>query len=104
MNQKNTFIPNSWKQPLYKLGQRVEQGEIIGMLYYPEGTILAYEYGSEWHYNLLVSGIEEELQLLGESSIKPLSPEQLQTLITEEIEFHNARIASLTEQRRANEL
>ena len=103
MNQKNTFIPSSWEQPLYKLGQRVEQGEIIGILYYPEGTILAREYGSGWRYDLLSSGIHENLQQLDESSIKPLSHLEIQAVITEEIEFHNARIASLTEQGQANE-
>ncbi|MBD2457300.1 hypothetical protein H6G80_24890 [Nostoc sp. FACHB-87] len=43
--QFNTSIPQGWELPKFWLGQRTEQGLIVGVEYCPPDTLLAEEYG-----------------------------------------------------------
>ncbi|MHC5755745.1 MAG: hypothetical protein ACYTXF_34925, partial [Nostoc sp.] len=83
--QLTISIPHGWKYPCFTLGQRAEQGIIIGMKYYLSDSLLAYEYDEGWRYLVMpdMNSIEEGNHL--ENEIKLLKPQELKTLLEAEI-------------------
>ncbi|MBD2512638.1 hypothetical protein H6G91_36520 [Nostoc muscorum FACHB-395] len=83
--QPTITIPHGWKYPRFTLGQRTEQGIIIGIKYYPIDSLLAYEYDESWRYLVMpdMNSIEEGNHL--ENDIKLLKPQELKTLLEAEI-------------------
>lgn len=79
-------VPNGWEYPRFTFGQRTERGMLIGMSYYPKGSLLASEYGEGWRYAVMIDNdsIDEENRL--EEDVKLLTPEELAILIHAEIE------------------
>ena len=98
--QKFIIIPSVYKEPKYRFGQLVKQGLIIGMEYYPPNLKIATEKDEEWHYWILEEETDEStnLNMFTESEIEPLSLEDLQALVKDEIEFHQRSIAALKDQ------
>lgn len=84
--QPTITIPHGWKYPRFTLGQRTEQGIIIGIKYYLSDSLLAYEYDEGWRYVVMpdINSIEEVNQL--ENEIKLLTPQELRAEIQAEIE------------------
>ena len=70
----------------------------MGMEYYAPGTNRASRHGEGWIYWVLLDPNAEDSESFGESGIRPLKPEELHTLITEEIESHQRRVTALKEQ------
>ena len=70
------------------------------MEYYASGTNRALQNGEGWIYwvSLDNGNGAEETETFQESSIYPLNPEELRTLIQAEIKSHSLRVAILTEQ------
>ena len=94
-------IPSTWTPPKYRFGQLVKQGEIVGMEYYPletNRTQYRNQHGKGWMYSVLPSPCSCDTETFGESSIKPLTPEELHALIALEIKSHATRVAALKEQ------
>lgn len=83
--QPTISIPHGWKYPRFTLGQRTEEGIIIGIKYYPSDSLLAHEYESGWRYLVMpdINSIEEENHL--ENEIKLLKPQELKALLEAEI-------------------
>ncbi|MBD2512484.1 hypothetical protein H6G91_35665 [Nostoc muscorum FACHB-395] len=83
--QPTITIPHGWKYPRFTLGQRIEQGIIIGIKYYPSDSLLACEYDESWRYLVMsdMNSIEEQNHL--ENEIKLLKPQELKTLLEAEI-------------------
>ncbi len=73
------------------------RGETVGMEYYEKGTNRALQHGEGWIYWIVFDN-SEETEIFQESSIKPLNPFELNTLIQAEIKSHEERVAVLTEQ------
>ncbi|QKQ75587.1 hypothetical protein [Nostoc sp. TCL240-02] len=97
--QKFIAIPSVYKQPKYRFGQMVKQGRIIGMEYYPPDLVKITDETEEWRYWLLENDEEIlDLNMLAESEIEPLTSEELQAVVKDEIEFHQRSIAALREQ------
>lgn len=96
--QKFIAIPNVYPQPKYRFGQIVKQGRIIGMEFFPPDMKISDGEDEKWHY--WVSEDEDSLGLkqFSETEIEPLTAEELQTLVKDEIDFHNSCIAVLKEQ------
>lgn len=75
------IIPSHWTRPLYRLGQMVKQGQIIGIEYQPPGTKRAHDLGVGWNYTVLPNPIEFEVENVRESDIKLLTASDLQSQI-----------------------
>ncbi|WP_373526354.1 hypothetical protein [Nostoc sp.] len=91
-------IPQHWAYPRFALEQRTKQGIILGLQYYPNGTELAEQFGGGWRYALMPKKNSDELFHFQESQIKPLSPQELFSEITAEIEFYQQQINILNRQ------
>ena len=91
--QPTIFIPQHWGYPRFALDQRTKDGIILGLQYYPSGTELAEQFGDGWRYALMPNKNSDELFHFQESQIQPLTPEELLSEITIEIEFYQQKIA-----------
>ncbi|MBD2249167.1 hypothetical protein [Nostoc sp. FACHB-888] len=96
--QPTISIPQHWGYPRFALEQRTNQGIILGLYYYPNGTELANEFDEGWRYVLMPNKNSDEISYLQENQIQPLSPEELFSEITAEIEFYQQQIAILQQQ------
>jgi hypothetical protein len=96
--QPTILIPQHWGYPGFALNQRTQDGIILGFYYYPNGTELAEQFGDGWRYALMPNKNSDELFHFQESQIKPLSPQELFSEITAEIEFYQSQIAILQQQ------
>lgn len=96
--QPTISIPQHWAYPRFALEQRTNQGIILGLQYYPSGTELAEQFGDGWRYALMPNKNSDELFHFQESQIKPLTPEELFSEITAEIDFYQTQIAILQQQ------
>ena len=91
--QPTISIPKHWDYPRFALEQRTNQGIVLGLHYYPNGTELAEQFGVGWRYALMPDKNSDELFHFQESQIKPLSPQELFSQIRAEIEFYQQQIA-----------
>ncbi|MBD2517162.1 hypothetical protein H6G93_19540 [Nostoc sp. FACHB-973] len=91
-------IPQHWAYPRFTLEQRTEQGIILGLYYYPNGTELAEQFDDGWRYALMPNKNSDEISYLKEDQIKPLTPEELFQQITAEIKFYQQQISILQQQ------
>ncbi|MBC6435504.1 hypothetical protein FM036_39285 [Nostoc sp. HG1] len=93
--QPTISIPKHWEYPRFALDQRTQDGIILGLQYYPNGTELAEQFGGGWRYALMSHRNSDELFHFQENQIKPLTPQELFSEITAEIEFYQQRISIL---------
>ncbi|MEH1810317.1 MAG: hypothetical protein ACYTXT_28960 [Nostoc sp.] len=96
--QSTISIPQHWDYPRFALEQRTEQGTILGLYYYPSGTELAEQFDEGWRYVLMPNKNSNEISYLQENQFQPLSPQELFTKITAEIEFYQHQISILQQQ------
>jgi hypothetical protein len=96
--QPTISIPQHWGYPHFALEQRTNQGIVLGLHYYPNGTELAEQFGGGWRYALMPNKNSDELFHFQESQIQPLSPEELFSQIHAEIEFYQQQTAILQQQ------
>ncbi|MHC5596058.1 MAG: hypothetical protein ACYTXC_08900 [Nostoc sp.] len=96
--QPTISIPQHWGYPRFALEQRTKDGIILGLYCYPNGTELAEQFGHGWRYALMSRKNSDELFHFQESQIKPLSPQELLSEITAEIEFYQQQINILKQQ------
>ena len=80
--QPTISIPKHWEYPRFALEQRTQQGIILGLQYYPNGTELAEQFGEGWRYALMPNKNSDKLFHFQESQIQPLTPEELVSQIT----------------------
>jgi hypothetical protein len=91
-------IPQHWAYPRFALEQRTQQGIILGLQYYPNGTELAEQFGHGWRYALMSRKNSDELFHFEENQIQTLSPQELVSQISAEIELYQSQIAILQQQ------
>jgi hypothetical protein len=96
--QPTISIPQHWAYPRFALEQRTEQGMILGLYYYPNGTELAEQFDEGWRYVLMPNKNSDEISYLQENQIQPLSPEELFSQIRAEIKFYQQQISILQQQ------
>ncbi|MDZ8069947.1 MAG: hypothetical protein RMY64_30790 [Nostoc sp. DedQUE08] len=96
--QPTISIPQHWGYPRFNLEQRTQQGIILGLYYYPSGTELAEQFDAGWRYALMPNKNSDEISYLKEDQIQPLTPEELFSEITAEIEFYEQQISILQQQ------
>ncbi|MEA5569258.1 hypothetical protein [Anabaena sp. UHCC 0399] len=96
--QATISIPKGWEYPRFTIGQRTQQGLIIGIQYYATDTLLAHEYGAGWRYFILTDKNSEEVRSYFDDQIQLLSVAELQVQLQAEIEQHQQQIKVLQEQ------
>ena len=96
--QPTISIPQHWPYPRFNLEQRTQQGLILGLYYYPLGTELAEQFGEGWRYAMMPNKNSDEISYLRQDQIQPLTPEELFSEITAEIEFYQQQIVILQQQ------
>ncbi|MBD2535844.1 hypothetical protein H6G97_43465 [Nostoc flagelliforme FACHB-838] len=96
--QPTISIPQHWGYPRFALEQRTNQGIILGLYYYPNGTELAEQFGDGWRYALMPNKNSDELFHFQESQIQPFSPQELFLQIRAEIELYQQQINILKQQ------
>ncbi|MBD2616331.1 hypothetical protein H6G94_34725 [Nostoc punctiforme FACHB-252] len=96
--QPTISIPKGWEYPRFTLGQRTQQGLIIGMEYKPVNTQLAYQYGHGWRYTVLPDKKSDEIHHYCDDEIQTLSVVQIQAQLQAEIEEHQQQIKVLQQQ------
>jgi hypothetical protein len=96
--QPTISIPKHWAYPRFALEQRTKDGIILGLQYYPSGTELAEQFGDGWRYALMPNKNSDELFHFQENQIQPLTPEELFSQITAEIDFYQQQINILNRQ------
>ena len=96
--QPTISIPQHWGYPRFAFDQRTEQGTILGLYYHPNGTELAEQFDEGWRYVLMPNKNSDEISYLQENQIQPLSPQELFTQITAEIDFYQQQISILNRQ------
>jgi hypothetical protein len=90
--QPTISIPKHWDYPRFALEQRTNQGIVLGLHYYPNGTELAEQFGGGWRYVLMPNKNSDELFHFQEDQIQLLSPEELFRQITAEIDVYQQQI------------
>ncbi|MBD6620817.1 hypothetical protein FNW02_34965 [Komarekiella sp. 'clone 1'] len=96
--QPTITIPRHWDYPRFAFDQRTEQGMILGLYYYPNGTELAEQFDDGWRYALMPDKNSDEISYLQENQIQVLSSQELFTQITAEIDSHQHQINILKQQ------
>ncbi|MBD2255453.1 hypothetical protein [Nostoc parmelioides] len=96
--QPTISIPKGWDYPKFTLGQRIKQGLIIGIQYYPTDTLLAHEYGTGWRYTVMSDKNSEEVRSYFDDQIQQFSVAELQAQLQAELEEHQQQITALQEQ------
>jgi hypothetical protein len=96
--QPTISIPQDWDYPRFAMEQRTKDGIILGFYYYPNGTEMAEQFGVGWRYALMPNKNSDELFHFQENQIQPLTPEELLSEITAEIEFYQSQIVILQQQ------
>jgi hypothetical protein len=96
--QPTITIPKHWEYPRFALNERTTQGIILGLQYYPNGTELAEQFGHGWRYALMSRKNSDELFHFEENQIQTLSPEELVSQISAEIELYQSQIVILQQQ------
>lgn len=91
-------IPRGWGHPKYTLGQRTEQGMIIGFEFIPDSSLIANEGVKGWQYALLPSNKSADIVYLPEKEVKPLSAKESKEEILNEIDEHLNQVAILQAQ------
>ncbi len=66
-------IPRGWTNLKYCLGQKVKQGQIVGIIYHPPGTKRALECGERWTYFVLADDQADEIDSYSQLEIKPIN-------------------------------
>ncbi|WP_341530281.1 hypothetical protein [Nostoc sp. UHCC 0302] len=89
-------IPKGWKYPHFTLGQRTDEGLIIGIKYYPQGSLLAHQYGDDWRYVVMPGNNSKNEQSHTENELQLLTPQELKTLLEAEIKKRLYQIELLT--------
>ncbi|MBD2255137.1 hypothetical protein [Nostoc parmelioides] len=82
--QATTKISSSFTEPLYTIGQRVQQGRIIGINYVMRG----------WQYTVFNEDSKRTVKL-AESEIKLLSHQEREARILAEVDSHLRQLALL---------
>ena len=96
--QATITIPQGWGYPRLTFGTRTQQGQIVGLKYYPFDSLLGQEYGEGWRYILLSDNQSDEEIHRVENEIVPLNPEELRQHLEAEIAKRLQEIALLTQE------
>ncbi|WP_193200218.1 hypothetical protein [Nostoc sp. MG11] len=90
--QSTAIMPRSWKQPLFTIGQRTQQGRIIGINYSTQ------KQSEGWYYTILIDESSGQVVQLPETQVRLLSKQEIEAKILAEIDLHLARLTILQQE------
>ncbi|MBD6620028.1 hypothetical protein FNW02_30590 [Komarekiella sp. 'clone 1'] len=90
--QSTAIMPRTWKQPLFAIGQRTQQGRIIGINYSTQ------KQSEGWYYSVLVNETSGQVVQLPETQVRLLSKQEIEAKILAEIDLHLARLTILQQE------
>ncbi|WP_341530071.1 hypothetical protein WKK05_12660 [Nostoc sp. UHCC 0302] len=94
--QATITLPRSLSQPLFTIGQRIQQGKIIGINY----SVQKNREG--WYYTVLINETSSQALSLPETQIRLLEEQEKEAQILAEIDSHLKRLAVLQEELNTN--
>ncbi|NDJ26150.1 hypothetical protein GS682_32175 [Nostoc sp. B(2019)] len=100
--QPTITLPRGYGRPQFYVGQRTQQGKIIGIEYYPFDSLLALSCGSGYRYHVMISRNSESVKYLTEKDIVPLSPSEVEAEIMEEVDWYLMQLVMLQEELKAD--
>ncbi|WGV29145.1 hypothetical protein [Halotia branconii] len=96
--QPTITFPHGYGRTKYNIGQRTKQGKIIGIEYYPLESLLAGSCSYGYRYKVMTSDTNNEVKMLEENQIVPLSPQELEAEILSEVDWYLLQLVLLQQE------
>ncbi|MBD2535632.1 hypothetical protein H6G97_42160 [Nostoc flagelliforme FACHB-838] len=100
--QPTITLPRGYGIPKFYVGQRTQQGKVIGIEVLPHDSVVAENCGSGYRYLVMVSRHTEEIKYLESDQITPLSPSEVETEILEEVDYYLTQLVLLQSELKAD--
>lgn len=100
--QPTISLPIGYGKPKFNVGQRTQQGKIIGFEVLPLDSALAESCGSGYRYLVMNSRFSEDVKYLESHQIVPLSPKEVEAEIMEEVDWYLTQLVLLQEELNAD--
>ncbi|WP_193200413.1 hypothetical protein [Nostoc sp. MG11] len=94
--QSTATMPRTWKQPLFAIGQRTQQGRIIGINYSTQ------KQSEGWYYSVLINETSGQIVQLPEAQVRLLKEQEKSAQILAEIDSHLTRLKALQKELNAD--
>ncbi|AUB44552.1 hypothetical protein COO91_10788 (plasmid) [Nostoc flagelliforme CCNUN1] len=100
--QPTITLPRGYGIPKFYVGQRTQQGKIIGIEVLPHDSFLTENCGSGYRYLVMVSRYTKEVKYLESDQITQLSPSEVEAEILEEVDWHLTQLVLLQSELKAD--
>ncbi|MBE9002331.1 hypothetical protein IQ274_30025 [Nostoc sp. LEGE 12447] len=100
--QPTITLPCGYGIPKFNVGQRTQQGKVIGIEVLPHDSVLAENCGSGYRYIVMTSRYTEEVKYLESDQITPLSPTEVEAEILEEVDYYLTQLVLLQSELKAD--
>ncbi|MHC5862558.1 hypothetical protein [Nostoc sp.] len=100
--QPTITLTRGYGIPKFNVGQRTQQGKIIGIEVLPHDSLLADNCGHGYRYLVMVSRMREEIKYLESDQITPLSPSEVEAEILEEVDYYLTQLVLLQSELKAD--
>jgi hypothetical protein len=100
--QPTITLPRGYGIPKFNVGQRTQQGKIIGIEVLPHDSVLAENCGHGYRYIVMTSRYTEEVKYLESDQITPLSPAEVEAEILEEVDYYLTQLVLLQSELKAD--
>ena len=100
--QPTITLPRGYGIPKFNVGQRTQQGKIIGIEVLPHDSLLAENCGHGYPYLVMVSRMREEIKYLESDQITPLSPSEVEAEILKEVDYYLTQLVLLQSELKAD--
>ncbi|MEH1781207.1 MAG: hypothetical protein V7L26_19255 [Nostoc sp.] len=100
--QPTITLPRGYGIPKFNVGQRTQEGKIIGIEVLPHDSLLAENCGHGYRYLVMVSRMREEIKYLESDQITPLSPAEVEAEILEEVDYYLTQLILLQSELKAD--
>ncbi|WP_392529943.1 hypothetical protein [Nostoc sp. C117] len=100
--QPTITLPRGYGIPKFNVGQRTQQGKVIGIEVLPHDSVLAENCGHGYRYIVMTSRHTEEVKYLESDQITPLSPSEVEAEILEEVDYYLTQLVLLQSELKAD--
>ena len=100
--QPTITLPRGYGIPTFYVGQRTQQGKIIGIEVLPHDSVLAENCGHGYRYVVMASRYTKEVKYLESDQITSLSPSEVEAEILEEVDYYLTQLVLLQSELKAD--
>jgi hypothetical protein len=100
--QPTITLPDGYGRPQFNVGQRTQQGRIIGFEVLPRDSVLALNCGSTYRYIVMVSRNTEDVKYLEEKDVVLLSASEVEAQILSEVDWYLTQLVLLQSELKAD--